>query len=243
MPGRLVLPSVGDKVWIEVIEGDKLVSYTSRVEDVNSRGIVLAAPMYKGALVRLHTGKVQVRFIHKDAMYVFEAPIIEQRPAPIPVVIVGIPKEVKREQRREYVRVPWLIPAKFLPLTESEFSVKPKDYPKIWEERLFDVFDGVIKDISGGGIRFNISKKWVDAYGIKVGSRLIVTFHIEFELLGNKYARDLMEKIEIVREVPVNSKLNAEYGAKFVDIPERDRDFIIRAVLQRQRELIKKGVL
>jgi len=243
MPGKLVLPSVGDKVWIEVVEDGELKSYTSRVEDMNDRVIVLAAPIYKGALVRLRAGKVRVRFIHKDAMYVFESPVLEQRPSPIPVVVVALPEKVKREQRREYVRVPWLIPAKFLPLSEQEMNIGPKDYSKVWETKLFDVFDGVIKDLSGGGIRFNVSKKWVDIYNIAVGSRLIASFHIEFELLGRKYARNLMEKIEIVREVPVNSKLNAEYGAKFVDIPERDRDFIIRAVLQRQRELISKGVL
>ena len=240
---KVVLPEIGAKVWIEVLEGDKIHSYTSRVEDIDSDKIVLAAPMYKGALVRLPNDRVRVRFVHKDALYLFDAKILEQRSMPLPSVIVSVPSEVKREQRREYVRVPWLIMAQFLVLSDEEVNVKYNDYPKLWEERLFDIFDGVIKDISGGGIRFNVSINWVKQYGIEVGKYLLVKFSLQYELLGNHYEREFIEKIKIVRDIPIISKLNAEFGAAFVDIPDRDRDFIIKAVLQRQRELIKKGVL
>ncbi len=243
MPKKLVLPEVGSKVWIEVKENGELQSYTSRVEDIKGNTIVLAAPMYKGTLIRINTGKVNVRFVHKDALYVFETDVVEQKTMPIPELVVKLPKEVKREQRREYVRVPWLIMAKFLVLSEDEINVSYRDYPKLWEEKLFDIFDGVIKDISGGGIRFNVSASWVKQYNIQVGSYLLVRFSLEYDLLGNHYEREFIEKIKVVRDIPILSKLNAEFGATFIDIPDRDRDFIIKAVLQRQRELIKKGVL
>jgi len=243
LPSKIVLPEVGSKVWIEVKEGGDLQSYTSRVEDIRGDRIVLAAPMYKGTLVKINSGKVNVRFVHKDALYVFESDVLEQRAMPIPSLIVRVPKEVKREQRREYVRVPWLIMAKFLVLSEDEINIQYRDYPKLWEEKLFDIFDGVIKDISGGGIRFNISMNWVKQYDIRVGRYMLVKFSLEYDLLGNHYEREFIEKIKIVRDIPILSKLNAEFGATFIDIPDRDRDFIIKAVLQRQRELIKKGVL
>jgi len=243
LPKKVVLPEVGSKVWIEVKEEGDIHSYTSRVEDIKGDKLVLAAPMYKGTLVRINNGKVNVRFVHKDALYVFESDVLEQRAIPIPALIVRVPTEVKREQRREYVRVPWLIMAKFLVLSDDEINVQYRDYKKLWEEKLFDIFDGVIKDISGGGIRFNISVNWVKQYDIKVGKYLLVQFSLAYDLLGTHYEREFIEKIKVVREIPILSKLNAEFGATFVDIPERDRDFIIKAVLQRQRELIKKGVL
>ncbi len=243
MPKKVILPEVGSKVWIEVKEEGEIHSYTSRVEDIRGDKLVLAAPMYKGTLVRINSGKVNVRFVHKDALYVFESDVLEQRAMPIPALVVRVPTEVKREQRREYVRVPWLIMAKFLVLSDDEVNIQYRDYQKLWEEKLFDIFDGVIKDISGGGIRFNVSVNWVKEYDIKVGRYLLVRFTLAYDLLGSHYEKEFIEKIKVVRDIPILSKLNAEFGATFVDIPERDRDFIIKAVLQRQRELIKKGVL
>jgi len=243
LPKKVILPEVGSKVWIEVKEEGEIHSYTSRVEDIRGDKLVLAAPMYKGTLVRINSGKVNVRFVHKDALYVFESDVLEQRAMPIPALVVRVPTEVKREQRREYVRVPWLIMAKFLVLSDDEVNIQYRDYQKLWEEKLFDIFDGVIKDISGGGIRFNVSVNWVKEYDIKVGRYLLVRFTLAYDLLGSHYEKEFIEKIKVVRDIPILSKLNAEFGATFVDIPERDRDFIIKAVLQRQRELIKKGVL
>jgi len=239
---KLVLPDVGAKVWIEAKIDGKLETYNSRVEDIREDRIVLAAPMYKGTVVKITTGKVNVRFVSKDALYVFEGKILEQRSMPVPLLVVAIPETVKREQRREYVRVPWLIVSQFLYHPELK-TLKNKDYQSFWEEHMFDIFDGVIKDISGGGIRFNVSKKFVEETGISKDSILLVKFNLDFRLMGNEYNKEFIEKIRIVRDVPLLNKLNKEYGAMFVNIPDRNRDFIIKAVLQRQRELIKKGVL
>lgn len=238
-------PDVGDKIWLSIKVEDKEEDYSSRIEDIKKgQYIVVAAPMYQGVLVKVNVRTpVQVRYVKNNMLYTFKSIVINEKRTPFPQLTLAWPEQIQRIQRRAYVRVPWLITAKFLYLPDEDVQLPYKKYKSYWEEHMFDIFDGVIKDISGGGIRFNIQTKWLDQYPVDVDKYLLVRFTISYEFRKQQQSYELLEKIRVVRNIPLLNKLNKEFGATFVDIHDRDREWIIRGVLQRQRELIKKGLL
>ena len=194
-------------------------SYQTRVEDINENGIVIATPMENRVLVNL-SPETTVILWHNDhsASFAHYCKVKARIYEPLPLTFLDWPYEIKKVQRRNFVRVPASI--------KFDFSLGDRDQKgkEIYHQ-------GITSDLSGGGIKFNtdVSMKKNDQLKIKL---YIPDEEKPLELLGN-----------VAWIVNLESTGKFAVGISFSKINESLRDVIIRYEFIKQRELIKKGLL
>lgn len=194
-------------------------TYRTRVEDINETSIVIAMPIDKGNYVPLRPGS-EVIIWHWDnsASYAHYCKVKERLVEPIPLVFLEWPPyQTKKIQRRGFVRVPVNLQLEYMLDNEQE---KEEIYHK-----------ALIRDLSGGGTQFTSKNKLIK------GDILKIKLFLPNETINCK-ARIMWVYTEI-RDKTERFLI----GIKFIDLPEKVREQIIKYVFQRQRELIQKGVL
>ncbi|MDT3699264.1 MAG: PilZ domain-containing protein [Thermincola sp.] len=194
--------------------------YRSRVEGILSNKITLAAPLKQGQIVSLSPGTiVRVMFSDQMASYSFKSKLISQNRQNPPTVTLGEPYDLKRTQRRNFVRLETKLSIVFAEVNE--------DY-----ETVGDTFSGTTIDLSGGGVMFacNTLLKYGDILDLTV----VLTESDSAKALG---------KVVRFSENPPNSKQKYSVGLEFTAIEESERDKIIKFIFNKQRELRRKGLL
>lgn len=193
--------------------------YRTRVEDVQKDGFLIGIPIDKGVLVPVHTGsEIIVWHWDNSASYAHYCKVIGRKHEPIPLLFLSWPYDVKKIQRRNFVRIPINI------TLEHRLLSNEKEEEKKFQKSL-------TRDLSGGGAQF-ISKE-----NYKKGDKLEVIIHLD----DNKIVTKALVK-RVYNEY-INGIDRILVGIEFLNIPEKSRDTIIRFVFSKQRELIKKGVL
>ena len=192
--------------------------YSSRIEDINEKGVVIGTPIEKSVLVDLRPGSTVILWYNQAAAtsYALFCKVKARIYEPLPLTLLEWPHDIQRIQRRNHVRVP----ASF----KIEFSTGEKDAEKR------EIYHSAhTRDISGGGLSFITSMKLNTKYPLKI------ILHLPGQ-----------EKIVLEGKIAwmVNRKRNIYLvGIKYNQITEGIRDQIIKYVFIRHRELIKKGVL
>jgi c-di-GMP-binding flagellar brake protein YcgR len=215
----LIFLKINQIIEIEIEPGsDYSGIYRTRVEDLDEKGIVIGMPINKGNLVPLRPNTVVIIW-HWDnsASYAYYCKVKERIFEPVPLVSLDWPFQKKKIQRRNFVRVPANL--------EIEFALVKED------SREETYYKSHIRDLSGGGTQFISKVKF------QKGDILKIRLFVPNEIINCK-AKVMWVEYEI--------KDNLErylIGIKYIDIPEKVRDKIIKYVFTRQRELIKKGVL
>ncbi|MFZ5943687.1 MAG: flagellar brake protein [Bacillota bacterium] len=191
-------------------------TYRTRVEDVNEKGIVIGMPFHNGQLIPLRPGTtVIIQHWDSSASYKSYCKVKDRSSRPIPLVFLGLPFKVKKVQRRSFVRVPVNI--------EIEYRLdSEEDVP---------FSKSLTRDLSGGGTQFSVKGNF------EKGQRLIIKLHLPEEIVTCKAVVMWVycENIEDIQRIFI--------GVQYTEILEKTRDKIIKYVFERQRELIKKGVL
>lgn len=121
-------------------KGEEVVSYyPSRIELVREEELWVAAPQEKGALVPIGAGeKLSVYVLGENEIFHFEGEVKSRlRKENMAFLILNLPREVEREQRRDYVRID---------------IVQPLLIKKDGES-----FSGYTKNLSGGGMLASFS--------------------------------------------------------------------------------------
>lgn len=213
---------VNQKITLVVLEGDNAGSYPSRIEDVGSDAVVVAAPTNEGSVLELSEGdQLQIQVFRMDAMYSFGSVVEAVIMYPFPMLQLALPAEIERHQRRRYARVDAALPARY------------RRTGKGADSRLVP-YRGTATNVSGGGVLI-VTRHF--GPGVEEGS------HVEVELElpeGKVYAAG------IVVRASAKGKENEVYlkiAVEFTDIDERERDMLVKYVLQRQLELRRKGLL
>ncbi len=245
MPKLESILSINDNIYLEVLDGPlEGKSFVTRVEDIAKDNMVLAAPFdkEKKTYVSLQNGtKVRVSFPKKDAIYQFNAKILDSRTGRLPVVIISKPKELLRFQRREFVRLDDIIRVSYKIAVSEDMKVKyklvdRKELDNIELEGKEEKFlNGFTKNISGNGMLLVIKKDIA-----KIGNLLEISFTLPdrkkvFNVIG--------EIVRIADEVKVDLPDEIGVGIRFVKIDEKDRTEIIKYIFDKQREMIKKGLV
>lgn len=215
MPGDL---RSNQLVEIEV-EGAFKGNYHSRVEEVGEDTLTLAMPIRKGEIVTLRKGsKITVNFMKNGANHAFQAEILDRARTPLPVLIVKMPVEAKKRQRRSWVRVPASLDFSFAPLSDKPGA-----------ELVFK--EAQTLDISGGGLMFGSQQEF------KLGDMIKLTLNLP--------SGRLELKAKVVRVIPMPDQPRRRYqiGLEFEEIKERQRDRVMRYIFDQQRKLIKKGLM
>ncbi len=192
------------------------------ITDVEGNKISIDAPMSKGAPVPLRPGSnITVALVEDDAVYEFEAGILERKMDRIPILVLTAPEEVTRVQRRGYYRFPIEIDITFQVVEKKGYYLKRISEPKTV----------LTRDISAGGISFRDEKK------IPIGTNIIVEF-----CLPGDFVPFVLES-RIVRITTPQKTLKSDKNqifncAEFLNMNESDRERLVKFILIEERKRI-----
>lgn len=233
----IVVP--GDKVELQSVgrlredtEDSKRVYY-SHVQDVLSADrMEILMPIEKSKLVLLPVDGVYDMIISTNkGMYQCMVRIIERyKSNNLYILVVELTSNLRRSQRREYFRLSCAINMFSRPLIEDEVKIY-EETQKISVIPNLEMDDGVIVDISGGGLRFTTSKKY------DTNSLVYCTYRIS--LNGELKEYEVTGRILSVK--PVENRTGVyEHRIKYINLDVEKREEIIRYIFQEERKNRKK---
>lgn len=219
------MPKPAKQVKLYILSGAHAGAYSTYVDDVSPRGLVLAVPMAGQAPVPLPIGEM-VKCEHHvpgQARISFFTTVKSRQQGVMPTVTLAIPTEVDREQERSFVRLPATLQAVFMIETRPD-EVEVDGAP----------VKSRTADVSGNGAMIwspeNLPK------GTMI--RLLV------ELTNPRYRIDLMAQVvRTVKEEADASVGGFWLGLQYEIIPEKDREAVIRYIFNEQRDRKKRGLL
>lgn len=198
-------------------EGTELKNLASRIEEVKGQYLYISIPTHQGQLMPFRAKqKLLVGLHYKGHLFQFNSVIEDRKFYPLPMLVIRKPETLREIQRRLWVRVPANLYLRYC--LESKEKFKPINL-------------ATSLNVSGGGICFTTSEP------------LELEQILEMEI--NLPDRDpVICHIKVLRMSESEKKQNSKkVYAKYLDITEPQRDRIVSFVLERQRELIKKGLL
>ncbi|MDW7675078.1 MAG: flagellar brake domain-containing protein [Bacillota bacterium] len=216
--------TVNKLLEVEVEGSSSRKVYKSRIEEINSEGIWIANPIERGNLVMLSVGEtVKISYGDDICVYIFPATIKKRVNDPLPMLLLEQPDSDKviRVQRRDFVRINVVMPLKF-GITSGRFD----DLAEV------ELHEAKTIDISGGGL------KLLTKVQIKEHNLLKINLSLSGEMLilyGKAVRVSAMSEEHLQGLYAV--------GVQFINIPESDRDKIIKFVFDWQRQMRRKGLL
>ncbi|MFL0246763.1 flagellar brake protein [Candidatus Clostridium stratigraminis] len=188
--------------------------YKSNIENTDDKSIYISIPIKDGKYIPLRIGEqIEVFYYFENDIYKFYSVVTDRQTDRIPLILIEIPKEVVKIQRRRFVRVPLICDIEYFMERTKSVSLKP--------------FKAIMIDLSGGGMKIKLSEE------VKLGSKIVT--HIP---LGNE---KLILKGEVVRIDKDEDKKKSICGVSFTDLDERKREKLIRFIFKVMREQMNKG--
>ncbi|MEK6263500.1 MAG: flagellar brake domain-containing protein, partial [Clostridium sp.] len=90
---------------LEIIVDEKY--FKSNIQDLTEIYIAISIPINSGEYLPLTKGTiVDVVYYEEDNLYKFQSVVMGRKFENIPILLISKPREIKRIQRRKYVRVP-----------------------------------------------------------------------------------------------------------------------------------------
>jgi len=210
---KILLP--GAVIELKIPEGNYQGNYYTKVEEIRDQALYIGAPYHQGEIVPLRVGTVlEVLFNDQMSAYVFNSTIKQRITFPIPVFVLDIPNEIRKIQRRSFVRI-----KTFLPIT----------YQVVTKEGLSEPQKGNMLDLSGGGMCFKTFDK------LESNELLFIRLTLP--------AAELNICARILRVNKSEETNSYNISSEFHEISEHDRDLIIRYVFELQRTMRKKGLI
>lgn len=184
-------------------------AYKSIIQDIDEDSILINVPCGGGEYYLLEDNKeYEMNYYDGSLYYVFNTILIKKehdKDKSIPLYKIGYPYNVKRIQRRDFVRVDLIDYMKYKNVNEET---------DLWN-------DGMILDISGGGLRTSTQQ---------------VLNQDDILDLNINVSDDIIEvKGKVVRYIGISTS-GKVYGIEFTDISEGIREKIIRKVFEQMRK-------
>lgn len=213
--------NIGDKIQVIPLSRYKKIEYTSQIADIYEDYIDIFNPIYKNSLIYFRNDeKLRIIMPKTEAIYEFDAKVIENRFGKIPIIRLKIVSELKKIQRRNYYRLKITKPIRFRKVDKNESIDKTSQY-----------YEGIVLDISGGGLLF-CAKHDMDKGEL-----------LEFELyIDNNKKLDLYGII-VRKQYDIQKSFLYEYGVKFQNISAANKDELVKFIFNEQRKLLKKGLI
>ena len=200
-----------------------LDSYVSRIEQVRGDVLVVDTPMRQREYVALGQGqRVLLQVTRRHNPYFYETVVVgtewsdgQQQ------TLLRRPADNAGVQLRRHVRVT-------VSIADAQYWIEGE------EGKFGPTVPGSVLDISAGGL-LAMTKE-----GLPEGAVVLTKFTL------SRQAGSLMASVRILRNYERVSDLGVKTfrsHCQFVDLPERERDRLIKFVFQRERELRAKGQL
>ncbi|MGB9679869.1 MAG: flagellar brake protein [Thermoanaerobacteraceae bacterium] len=200
----------GQKLKLNI--GKSKVTYSSQIQDIAKDGTLLIdTPIYNGHIVPVRIGSIiQIIYFTKEGLYTFYAKVLNRFSGKLFLLQVEAISQVEKLQRRQYFRLERIIP--------FTFTIQNDPEDKIYE--------GVIEDISGGGLRSRIRNK------LSIGDILNCKFKLDTEI-------NVLSKV--IRFEELEGK-EYEIGLCYMYVDNKTREKIISYIFQEQRKNRIKGI-
>jgi c-di-GMP-binding flagellar brake protein YcgR len=198
-------------------------AYPTRIEEVRGDYLVVGTPMLRREYVQLDPGqKVLLSVVRRNNPYFFETTIsgtewLDGQQ----VTLLRRPADNAGITLREHVRVP-------VTISDGQFWWEMSD------RKFGPTVTGQLVDISAGGMQV------VTKTGLPTDTRVLCRFTL------SRQAGHLMVDARVLRDYERTSDVGVtshRAHCQFMDLPDKDRDRLIKFIFARERELRQKGVL
>lgn len=228
--------NVGDKLEIETITekkpdgmADGRKTYKSELYDIVSEDqIKIAMPMEQMKVVLLPVdGEYSLCFYTRNGLYQCIGRVIERyKSDSLFVLVMELITGLQKYQRREYYRLNCVLDMKSKQIDEKEIT--QSNYQLIFMDTDLTFDNGTMVDISGGGARFISKVKYPKGSLIRFNFSLFVNGQLnEYKLIGKVLkSRELENRLE-----------HYEHRVMFINMPNDDRESIIRYIFEEERKI------
>lgn len=218
------LPRNSQKLDLKIPYGQHTGTYSTYVDEVDPKGIFLAAPTIGGFPIPLGSGHaVRLEYVSGAARISFNTRVLGTEVRGVPLVKVAIPPEsdVERVQLRNMVRqeATLTIAYKLTYCPDMEENPRP----------LGLLYRGRTKDISGGGAQITCVE------GYPKGTQMSLRIELS--------PTSIVIPAEVIRPIQQINEKEWWVAVRFDGISEKDQDLIISYIFEYQRELRRKGLL
>lgn len=208
----------GQQLDIGVRTGPLEGTYSSRVQSVKEEFLIVEVPKVNGLYLPIETDQqVLLKHYREGATFEAESSVnLRNDERDHPTMILAMPDDIKRIQRRDFVRVPCDINATVRVLNTSEKGA---------DESLPDSFSATIEDISAGGVQLK------GPHNLPVLTDVELLFTLpDVDTTMNEVFAEVVRGSESDRPPFV-------LGLEFTSITETRRNDIIQYVYDRQIDI------
>lgn len=213
--------SINMPIEIEVDEEYYEGTYKSIIHEYNSKSgyAKIGMPIYKGALIKLPNGiKIRIRIYSNTAVYLFKTVILQSgQENNIRFLVVKVPEEIYKVQRRKYVRIP---------ITENGFFYFKKDYEEMDNPPKHKF---LTKDFSAGGLSIVTDDE------LNEGDRVFINIDIKEGLKIENFEAEVVRKIG---ETDVGRNI---YGMEFTSLDTKTEKKFVKFVFKYEIQSMKKN--
>lgn len=189
-------------------------TYKSVIQDLKETSMLINIPLGDGSSLFFENGQeVEMNYYYKNSYYTFKTKVIgREKEGQISLYKLELPYDVKKVQRRDYVRVD---------LVDNVFI---RQFREVKVENKENWCKALLLNLSGGGMRINTIDQFAE--GVKITIKLSLSDDEELELNGI-----------VVKEIEKREN-NRIYGIQFIDVSNIARDRIIKRVFSQMRKQI-----
>ena len=197
-------------------------TFPTRLEEVRADTLVVATPMRQREYLPLAQGrKVVLGTTRRSTPYFYETRVVGTEHADgQQLTVLHRPADTSGVAPRKAVRVP-------VSISDGQFWWEGPD------GKFGPVVPGAVVDVSAGGFQA-MSKN-----GLPPGTRVLARFTLSRENGYLMTDATVLRTYERVSDAGVKSFRS---HCQFAELPERERDRLIKFVFQRERELRAKGI-
>lgn len=206
----------------EILVDDKV--YKSSIQDIGEDYIGISTAIANGKYAPLiRNEQITVIYYDENNLYGFNTSVIGRRMDKIPIILLAMPKDIKKIQRRKFFRVSLLKNVEYLKVDQN---ISDSTFNRLIKN--LEAFNkGLIIDLSGGGLKLKTKEE------VKVEDRFIIKIPLEYE---NVFV--ISDCIRVFRDINTNLYVS---GFSFFNIERNTQDKIIAYIFGIMREQMKKS--
>lgn len=211
---------------VELLRPNDSTIYSTLIQKVGEDYFAIGLPMVGDTEVPLHQGeRVEIRITTDRGRFFFHTEVLSRDWDRVPLYRLAWPKEIKRQQLREFVRWRVALEVKYEPITVADLKTVHLRQPRR---------RAVSLDLSGGGLQMLVKEP------LPVDSLLL----LQLELPGRR-GQETITAVGKVRRLSVHEgegPMRYAVGVSFEHISERDRDIVIGFIFQRMVAERQRGL-
>ena len=193
--------------------------FHSNVQDITSEYMAISIPINSGEYVPLSKGAIiDVIYYGEKNLYKFKSTVIGRRFENIPILLISKPVEIKKIQRRKYVRIPLIKTVKYINLKgEKKININTINKNRYLKAMLVD--------LSGSGMRVKVSQE------VKLNDFLLVSL-----LVNDEDINIIGKSMRIIKDD--DGSYFCGLSLDFIDNVTREK--IIKFIFELMRKQMKK---